>query len=232
MRVMTANIAGMRFTDLQRLGDVIKKRRVTAIGVQEVADTSNYMHQNFYDQVEALAVYCGLRNTVHSSYKPFANHNGTYGNAILSRWPIIRSEVRNLPQTAHTTQPRTAIKVVLWEWWRRRETTLICTHLSGGNSDLANAERILHMQHINNMLQGENGVKITLGDFNDLVDRESYQYAEELLGKSVNTPSPIQRDFVRVIGAEPKAVEIIRMGYDPNDLTDSESDHPFIVVDI
>src|SRR5919106_291583 len=80
-------------------------RRVDAdvIALQEVWD-----NRDGVGQPAALAGALGY----HHAFAPgFDGGEALFGNAVLSRWPIVASETRGLPSTAATEEFRVALKV-------------------------------------------------------------------------------------------------------------------------
>jgi endonuclease/exonuclease/phosphatase family metal-dependent hydrolase len=88
MRIVTYNIHKGRGMDgrvsIKRIGDVLAGVDADIVALQEVFSTSD----GYEGQVEALAVSLGLKfvfgRTRHHLGRP-------YGNALLSRWPIVGS---------------------------------------------------------------------------------------------------------------------------------------------
>ncbi|MEH7502276.1 endonuclease/exonuclease/phosphatase family protein [Neobacillus drentensis] len=73
--------------DLKRIGDVIKNSNADVIGLQEL--DNNWDRSNYVDQAKWLANYLGMEYV----YGPnLIIGNTQYGNAVLSKYPIVSSE--------------------------------------------------------------------------------------------------------------------------------------------
>ncbi len=108
-RVMTYNIHHGEGTDgrfdLDRLADVIRTQDPVFVALQEVDQRTRRAHG--YDQARALGSLTGMQ----SFYGRAMDYDeGGYGDAVLSKYPIVRSGVERLPHT-DGYEPRVAVWV-------------------------------------------------------------------------------------------------------------------------
>src|ERR1051326_3205916 len=88
MRIVTYNIHKARGMDgrtsVKRIANVLGELNADIVALQEVFSS----YESTEGQVEAIASELGL----HSAFGCTRHHQGRpYGNAILSRWPILES---------------------------------------------------------------------------------------------------------------------------------------------
>ncbi len=96
MRIVTYNIHKARGMDgrvsIKRIGDVLKDLDADIIALQEIYST----YDDTGGQVETLADALGMK----SAFGCTRHHKGQpYGNAILTRWPILHSRDMELAWT-------------------------------------------------------------------------------------------------------------------------------------
>lgn len=107
--------------DLHRIGQVLREIQPDIVAVQECGDfRGNTDHEQ---HPELLAEMLGL----HMAFGPNVIQNGRrYGNAILSRLPILRS--RNYDLTVKRREPRGALRCDL-DLGNGRQLHVFCLHL-------------------------------------------------------------------------------------------------------
>lgn len=107
--------------DLQRVSDVLREVDADIIALQEVGDYRGVTPRE--DQPEHLADLLGL----HMAFGPNVVRNGRrYGNAILSRLPILKS--KNYDLSVGRREPRGALRCDL-DLGHGRQLHVFCLHL-------------------------------------------------------------------------------------------------------
>lgn len=107
--------------DLGRVGQVLRELRADIIALQEVGDFRGKAERE--DQPELLADMLGL----HMAFGPNVVRNGRrYGNAILSRLPVLSS--RNYDLSVRRREPRGALRCDL-DLGGGRPLHVFCLHL-------------------------------------------------------------------------------------------------------
>lgn len=107
--------------DLNRVGEVLREINADVIALQEVGDYRGVTPRE--DQPEHLADLLGL----HMAFGPNVVRNGRrYGNAILSRLPILKS--KNYDLSVARREPRGALRCDL-DLGGGRQLHVFCLHL-------------------------------------------------------------------------------------------------------
>jgi endonuclease/exonuclease/phosphatase family metal-dependent hydrolase len=107
--------------DLHRVGEVLREINADIIALQEVGDYRGVTSRE--DQPEHLADLLGL----HMAFGPNVVRNGRrYGNAILSRLPILKS--KNYDLSVSGREPRGALRCDL-DLGNGRQLHIFCLHL-------------------------------------------------------------------------------------------------------
>jgi endonuclease/exonuclease/phosphatase family metal-dependent hydrolase len=107
--------------DLHRVGEVLREINADIIALQEVGDFRGMTSRE--DQPEHLAEMLGL----HMAFGPNVVRNGRrYGNAILSRLPILKS--KNYDLSVRRREPRGALRCDL-DLGEGRQLHVFCLHL-------------------------------------------------------------------------------------------------------
>lgn len=155
MKVMTYNIRHGRGMDnkvnLERIADDIRLSKANVIALQEV-DRFN-IRSGFKDQVKVLAEMLDMNWAFAPSLKLGFTQ---YGNAVLSKYPIERSEVYVLPGSG---ERRTLLKVIIN--CGDEMVTVFNTHLG-----LRASERTQQLEMISEIIEETEGNAILMGDFN------------------------------------------------------------------
>ena len=169
LRVMTYNIhygTGVSGElNLEKTAAVIRAADADIIGLQEV-DRNFGERSEFQDQPRLLADLLGMHHVYGESLRTphfsLSRGVGYYGNMILSRYPIIDSEVLRLP-TKWGIEPRTALRATIAT--PAGEIVVWSTHL--GLSGMGRQEQV---KTLLSAVNREVCPSIVLGDFNALPD--------------------------------------------------------------
>ena len=149
--------------DLRRVADVIRRERPDLVGLQEV--DVGVARTNRIDQITELARLTGMR----AAFAPNLEYQGGwYGVAVLSRFPILKTEHR------------------LFDHLREAERRgLLLVEVEAGGRSLSFATTHLDYQHRDNrrfeteqLLAALSGVRrplVVAGDFNDEPTGDSYK---------------------------------------------------------
>lgn len=177
LKVMTYNIASGRCyedtskinslggapRDLTRCGDVIKEISPDICGINEI---NHYLSdtQPIKNQPEYLSEYTGLCSYAFGKAKLIESGGGRdYGNAILSRYPIISTEILSIPDPAIIDENK---------YYETRSITKVKFDIAGGitvlqtHMGLAIAESKNAVYKIFAALDEIDGPVILMGDFN------------------------------------------------------------------
>lgn len=170
IRVMTYNIQYGKgldgIQDLNRIAEIIKESNADIIGLQEVERLSS--RSNFINQTKFLAEKLNM----YAVFSP-ALKIGTfqYGNAVLSRFPIIDAQKVSIKSQQ---EPRNILmtKIDLFG----QEIVFISTHLG-----LSQAERLEHVNKIITSLTPHNLPTILVGDWNSRPNSKEVQKIKAIL---------------------------------------------------
>jgi endonuclease/exonuclease/phosphatase family metal-dependent hydrolase len=156
MRLMTFNIHHGKGidgrTDLRRIAAEISLAKADIVALQEV---DRFQMRSFWrDQIAFLAKELNMQ----FSYAPSLNFGlAQYGNAFLSRWPILSKTVYYL----NGGLERRSILIVKVNPLEKRGLTLVNTHLG-----VLKREQKWQMPILCDALAKLNGPTILMGDFN------------------------------------------------------------------
>ncbi|HSP81764.1 MAG TPA: endonuclease/exonuclease/phosphatase family protein [Myxococcaceae bacterium] len=121
--------------DLQRVGAVLRELDADIIALQEVGDYRGVTPQE--DQPEHMADLLGM----HMAFGPNVVRNGRrYGNAILTRLPILKS--KNYDLSVRRREPRGALRCDL-DLGSNRQLHVFCLHLGLSVSERRAQEALL-----------------------------------------------------------------------------------------
>jgi endonuclease/exonuclease/phosphatase family metal-dependent hydrolase len=143
-----------RRRDLDRIADVIREIRPDVIGLQEVVRENGVAHA---DQATYLAAALGM-SVVMGETRSFGD--GTYGNAVLTRLPVLSSLRCDL--SCRGREPRGCLRVDLGV-----DDTAV--HVFNCHFGLAFRERRAQMDLLHAFLRAADcgGPRLLLGDFNE-----------------------------------------------------------------
>lgn len=172
LRVATYNIQHGRGTDdqvdLERIASVIQDLEIDLIFLQEV--DSNWSRSGHVNQVQQLAKLTGLKHTFFAPALriPIGRAGErSYGNAVLSRYPLVEAVAHALPRRA-LNEPRNLISV---RWMPRPDTTLTLwgTHLS--TDTLERRQQLAAIEQ----LAPPDGMAFLFGDLNSSISQGDVQ---------------------------------------------------------
>jgi len=175
LRVMTYNIhhgEGLDGrVDLERIASLIREQEVDLVALQEV--DRGVARTDRADQPAELAALTGMTVVFSNNY---AYQGGEYGNAILSRWPVVASSNR------HYRMERTGEQRGLLEAridWPGQPLRFMSTHLDHRPDD---TERLANVTEIREEVLRKLGLPVILaGDFNDYPGRALHQQLKTFL---------------------------------------------------
>ncbi len=152
--------------DLERIAGIIARSGADVVAVQEV--DRKVLRSNSVDQPAELARLSGLPHHVFG--KAISYQGGEYGNLILSRFPIVRSQVLLFPNTAGAEQ-RGAVEAEIDSPAGR--FLLLGTHLDFGRKDASEADRQAAVKQVNERVAAAGLPAVFAGDFNCLPDSKT-----------------------------------------------------------
>ncbi len=164
IRVMSYNIHHGRGSDdkvdLDRIAKLINDWNPDLVALQEVDNATS--RSNFMNQTDTLALKTKMFSIFGKNIDVFG---GEYGNAVLSRYPIIHSENRKLPSIGNSEQ-RGLLAVWVQLKDKDNETVFISTHFDHREKD---TERLKSVEKIKFWIdRGDFGNDfIIAGDLND-----------------------------------------------------------------
>lgn len=198
-RVMTYNIhhgEGLDGrVDLPRIAEVIRRESADIVALQEV--DKGVTRTDRRDLTAELAALTGLTGVFRNN---FHYQGGEYGNAILTRFPVVA--VTNLHYTMlRTNEQRGLLQVTLNA--RGRPLVVLNTHIDYRGDD---SERLLNVEQIFAAAAGHAGRPILLcGDFNDTPGsrthtrlKERFADAWELAGQGDGHSYPADQPRKRI----------------------------------
>ncbi len=201
LKVLTFNIrhgeGTDRKVDLSRVLDVLRASKADVIGLNEV--DSRCLRSGFKNQARWLAANLEMHFVFAPAHRRIIARTG---NAILSRFPLVASEL--IPLTS-TGQGRVALKAVaaVGDQAAATHITCICTHFGLSSEErLAQAGEVLAAVRAS---RTETSRTILMGDLNASPDKPevgviSQQLIDAMSGKDLPTfpnPNPKTRiDYV------------------------------------
>ena len=177
LKLMTFNILGGRNVDgkrdLQRVADVINKFKPDFVALQEVDVKTNRIRK--VDVPAELAKVTGM----HSAFgEAMPYDGGSYGEAVLSKYPIIESKNYKLP-ALKGAEPRAALTVKS-KVPGFGEIYFTGTHLDHVRKDTS---RMIQAKAINEIYKNGQGIHFMAGDLNttpnSAVMKELYKTYED-----------------------------------------------------
>ncbi|HWP41867.1 MAG TPA: endonuclease/exonuclease/phosphatase family protein [Blastocatellia bacterium] len=175
IRVMTYNIhhgegADGRL-DLNRIAEVILSQRADIVALQEVDRGVERTARR--DIIAELAALTGMN---YAFGKNIDYQGGDYGNAVLTRYPILRQENHHYKMMRQGEQ-RGLLQVVLKA--DGKQLLLLNTHLDYRRDD---AERLSNVDEIRQIRERYKGLPAILcGDLNDTPGSRTHRKLEEIL---------------------------------------------------
>jgi endonuclease/exonuclease/phosphatase family metal-dependent hydrolase len=160
MKIVTYNIHKGRGIDgrtsIKRIGEVLKEVNADIIALQEIYSGENGNH----GQIETLAATLEL----NAAFGCTRHHKGQpYGNAILTRWPIIQSHDMDL-SWAHRER-RGCIRVDL----KTPRGTLHVFNIHLGTSYFERRHQVRSFLSSKKITDDLSGPRVLVGDFNEWI---------------------------------------------------------------
>jgi endonuclease/exonuclease/phosphatase family metal-dependent hydrolase len=151
--------------DLARLADVIKSVKPDLVALQEVDQVTE--RTNKVDQAAELARLTGLNVVFGGNIR---HQGGNYGNAVLSRLPIVRHKNHRLPRFDDGEQ-RGVLQVEVKLPDGQGPLLFLATHLDHRPGD---RERVASAKAINDLVAtNASRVAVLAGDLNDIPDSKT-----------------------------------------------------------
>ena len=166
LRVLTYNIhhgegRDGRF-DLPRLADVMKSAEPDLVALQEVDERTERA-----DGVDQLAELERLTDMHGEFGKAMGYRGGSYGVAVLSRWPLLSATNRPLPSSPDL-EPRTALTVEVRAGAGGPLLQFTTTHFDQTRAD----DRLAQATYLDRVLVREARATILAGDMNARPDTD------------------------------------------------------------
>jgi endonuclease/exonuclease/phosphatase family metal-dependent hydrolase len=198
-RVMTYNIhhgeGADGKIDLERIAAVIKEAQADIVGLQEVDKGVRRTQRR--DLPAELAALTGLTCLFTNN---FPYQGGEYGNAVLTRFPVVRWTNTHL-QMLHTNEQRGVMQVLLKA--AGRELLFMTTHIDYHRED---TERLRNVAEFKQLIGKYGRLPIVFcGDFNDPPASRTYRAMVEqfedvwaMVGQADGFTIPSQRPNKRI----------------------------------
>ena len=171
LKIGSYNICKAQHTnwDLTKMANVIKNAGLDIVGFQEVDNKTK--RTNYSEQIKVLSQKTGLK--YYKFFKAFDFNGGGFGVAILSRYPIVDSDITYLPSgnCEQRILARAGIRV------NNEIINFFVTHLSYNGEGISRANQFTT---IANKISKYNNVILT-GDFNT----ESWKEFDPIVNKGM-----------------------------------------------
>lgn len=182
LRVVTYNIHHGEGTDgkldLERIAAVINAEKPDLVGLNEV--DQGVRRSKGLDEPAELARLIGM---THVFEKNIDHDGGKYGNAILSRLPIVRHENHKLP-SAYEGEQRGVLEVEVGD--AEDSLLFLCTHLDYRPED---HERLASIETIEKLVAAREGKPVILvGDLNAVPESKVMETFAKNWGRSTAKP--------------------------------------------
>ena len=182
IRVVTYNIHHGEGTDgkldLERIAAVINAEKPDLVGLNEV--DQGVRRSKGLDEPAELARLTGM---THVFEKNIDHDGGKYGNAILSRLPIVRHENHRLP-SHYKGEQRGVLEVEVGEGVD--SLLFLCTHLDYRPED---HERLASIETIEKLVAAREGKQVILvGDLNAVPESKVMETFAKNWGRSNTEP--------------------------------------------
>lgn len=155
--------------DLERIAGLIRQEKADIVALQEVdRGTERTGRRDFPAELARLTgLTCVFSNN-------FSFQGGQYGNAILSRFPVLGA-TNHLYRKVNETEQRGLLQVSLA--WRGRNLVVMNTHLDHRPDDAARWSNVAEIEH--QLRQIGDAPVILCGDFNDVPASRVYRRLSE-----------------------------------------------------
>lgn len=184
LRVLTYNIHHAEGTDgvidLLRIAEVVKSARADLVALQEVDQATERV--SGVNQLAELGRLTGM----HAEFGKAMDYlSGSYGVAVLSRWPLLRAHNQPLPGAADR-EPRTALTVQVRTGEGGPLLQFTSTHLDQGRES---ENRLAQAARLNEPLVRDDLPAILAGDMNARRDTDVMRALEaEWMNTSIADP--------------------------------------------
>ena len=229
IRVMTYNIqhgAGFdKKIDLLRTADAINREHPDIVALEEV--DKGVKRTDGRDLTAELAAMTGLTGYFSNN---FHFDGGLYGNAVLTRFPILQ-ETNTHYRMIRTNEQRGIIQLVLLV--HGRKVLFMTTHIDYRGD---NAERLLNVGEMKRIIKQYPGLPLILcGDFNDFPGtpvhkamKETFADTWELIGQGdgLTFPSSTPKDRIDYIWLLPDKSVVPLKAWVPD--TQASDHRPFV----
>jgi len=215
LRVLTYNIHHGEGVDgkldLPRIAGVIRAAEADVVALQEVDQRT--MRTGQVNQAETLAELTGMHVVFGGNIR---FQGGDYGNAVLSRYPVLGSKNQLLPLIGGGEQRGVLAVEIQWPG-KAAATRLLATHLAAKRDDV---ERVASAQAINALIDAAPPLpSILAGDLNDTSNSRTLQTLATHWASANDAPLPTipvgkplrQIDFVLLRPAERWRVVEVRV---------------------
>jgi endonuclease/exonuclease/phosphatase family metal-dependent hydrolase len=159
--VLTYNIHHGQGTDgvfdLPRIADVIRRSNADLVALQEVDVLTK--RASGVDQASELARLTGM---YHAFGRAIPYSDGAYGDAVLSRWPILRVETIALPAEPNH-EDRVAVMITVQMPESQRKMRFISTHFDHTSNP---SDRVAQAKHLSGEIFPSELPTLVLGDLN------------------------------------------------------------------
>ena len=173
----------------QNLDDIIeflKRQNADVVTLQE-ADSPSWWSGDF-DHVELLAREAGYAWYTHANHVD--NMFGTYGTAVLSRFPITRGYRIDFNPTPPTTRKGFTLAEIEWNPGNTTDASLTIDVLSVHLDFSRRSKRIEQIADMNEVLAQRSNPAIILGDFNSTWMDGEHQLQALAKSKGLKTHRP------------------------------------------
>lgn len=148
--------------DIDRTRLVLEQADAQLIGLQEV-DCCNPWRSHNVDQSAYLASSLSMQH----HFAPARTEPAPFGNTVLSRYPVLKTDVIHLPRKGTAEDRSAAVAEVLID---DEHLTFVSVHLG-----LSGEERLEHAAIIVDYLTQKDGPIILVGDLNEQPGGAAYQ---------------------------------------------------------
>ncbi|WP_432513640.1 endonuclease/exonuclease/phosphatase family protein [Kineococcus sp. SYSU DK001] len=193
LRVMTWNV-WWRFGDWRARREailaVLREQAPDVVGLQEVwADAEGNLARWLAAQLGMHVAWSPSpaperwrRRLLHQGQDPVLVDSLEFGNAVLSRWPLLSTEVLDLPGGGHEDEGRTALQVFVDA--PRRPLPFTTTHLN--SSPAESAVRVAQVRELvpfvaRGRRRGEHYPPVLTGDFNAVAESDELRLCQGYL---------------------------------------------------
>ena len=222
-RVMTYNIrhgVGMdNKLDLPRIAEVIQREKADIVALQEV--DKGVARTSRRDLTTELAKLTGMTGVFSNNHK---YQGGDYGNAILSRFPVLQQTNFHY-QMIRPNEQRGVLQLVLDV--HGKKLLFMCTHIDYRQED---EERKMNVVELKGIVAAHAKMPIILcGDFNSTPDSKIHEMAKkfladswELIGSGVGSTFPSDKPDRRIdyIWISPESIRPIKIWVPKSDASD------------